>query len=85
MKKYLFLCIALSVFACKETSKENQKASITAGVNESFAALLDSYYEESLQLYPMNATAQGDSRYNDLLPNPLIPVSYTHLTLPTKA
>ena len=31
--------------------------------------MLDNYYEEGLQLNPIAATAAGDNRYNDLLPN----------------
>ena len=29
------------------------------------------YHQEALQLYPLNATYQGDKRYNDYLPNSL--------------
>ena len=44
--------------------------------NEGFSTSdLDSiaanYYEEYLKLYPLEATSQGDERYNDLLPNNL--------------
>jgi uncharacterized protein (DUF885 family) len=35
--------------------------------------LFADYWEESLQLYPLNATYVGDSRYNDQLPNHLSP------------
>lgn len=31
--------------------------------------LMKDYYEESLEIYPLNATFQGDTRYNDYLPN----------------
>ena len=31
--------------------------------------LMDSYYEESLKMNPISATDQGDTRYNDYLPN----------------
>lgn len=36
--------------------------------NKELATLLDKYFEEVLQLYPINATAIGDARYNDMLP-----------------
>ena len=39
--------------------------------NEDFNKLLDSYYEEGLQLNPLNATYAGDNRYNDQFPNML--------------
>ncbi|MGD1998064.1 MAG: DUF885 domain-containing protein, partial [Flavobacteriaceae bacterium] len=31
--------------------------------------LMKDYYEESLEIYPLNSTFQGDTRYNDYLPN----------------
>lgn len=37
--------------------------------NTAFNKLLDAYYEEGLQLNPIDATARGDNRYNDLLLN----------------
>lgn len=33
--------------------------------NKELSALLDKYYEERLQLFPLEATTIGDSRYND--------------------
>ncbi len=33
-----------------------------------FARLLDGYYEKQIRLFPLNATQNGDNRYNDLLP-----------------
>src|SRR4051812_43054522 len=36
--------------------------------NKELAALLNNYYEERLQLFPLEATAIGDQRYNHLLP-----------------
>ncbi|WP_394750424.1 DUF885 domain-containing protein [Spongiimicrobium salis] len=71
MKKPLSLLLLLCLFACKESAKDAEKVGSVTADNASFGMLLDNYYEESLKLYPMNATAQGDDRYNDLLPNPL--------------
>tara|TARA_B100001093_G_scaffold386562_1_gene372511 strand:+ start:7304 stop:9055 length:1752 start_codon:yes stop_codon:yes gene_type:complete len=39
----------------------------TKSVNDVF----ENYYQESLKLYPLDATSQGDLRYNDFLPNSL--------------
>ncbi len=39
--------------------------------DDAFKAVLDRYFEESLQRNPINATAIGDERYNDRLPNSL--------------
>ena len=33
--------------------------------------LFENYYQETLKLYPLNATSQGDDRYNNFLPNDL--------------
>jgi uncharacterized protein (DUF885 family) len=33
------------------------------------AALFDAYWDEQAELFPLEATAQGDNRYNDQLPN----------------
>src|ERR1700750_1233394 len=35
--------------------------------NKELATLLDQYYEERLQLFPLEATTNGDNRYNDKL------------------
>jgi len=61
---YLFGLIALLI-AC------NQPAPKTASQQVSFSSLLKNYYEQSLKLYPLQATQNGDNRYNDLLPNNL--------------
>ena len=73
MKKLVvFLCVAILFSACKK-DKENSVTddqSEAETVNE-FETVLNNYYEESLKLYPLNATSAGDNRYNDLLPNVL--------------
>ena len=33
--------------------------------------IFENYYQESLKMYPLKATSQGDVRYNDFLPNDL--------------
>ncbi|TND01813.1 MAG: protein of unknown function DUF885 [Bacteroidetes bacterium] len=35
--------------------------------NKTLAALFDTYYEERLQFFPLDATSNGDNRYNDKL------------------
>ena len=35
------------------------------------AQVFENYFQESLKLYPLQATSQGDLRYNDFLPNDL--------------
>ena len=59
MKK-LVLTLLLLCLACKPTTKEN---------TPSLSDVLENYYQESLALYRLPATYQGDTRYNDTLPN----------------
>ena len=60
----LFLFTASALFAQQSAN------------NAEFNKLLDDYYEEGLKLNPISATAAGDPRYNDLLPNS---ISVPHL------
>lgn len=66
--KFFYLCIcagllSLNMISCKKTDSPLTK--ITPTNLDTIAA---QYYEQYLKLYPLEATAQGDSRYNDLLP-----------------
>jgi len=45
------------------------KAQTPAPPSAPLAALFEAYWEEQATLYPLAATAQGDNRYNDQLPN----------------
>ncbi len=64
MKKTIFFSLLIFVIAgsCKlsNTNQQNQD-------NQELSALFDKYYEERLQLFPLEATAIGDPRYNDKL------------------
>ena len=62
MNKIITLLISILVFfSC---NFNNEKSLVIAQVFEN-------YYQESLKLYPLQATSQGDLRYNDFLPNDL--------------
>src|SRR4051794_9933361 len=64
MKNILFFLFAIfSLCACK-LSNTNQGQED----NKELASLFNNYYEERLRLFPLEATAIGDVRYNDLLP-----------------
>lgn len=60
MKKSLLLFSIILVAGCK-LSNENQNLDD----NKELAALFDKYYEERMQLFPFEATTNGDNRYND--------------------
>ncbi len=95
--KPLLLAVALSVAisgcanVSQKTSAENTAAQ--AGANASQAVvdkaaqlskLYDDFWEETLKMNPLRATSQGDSRYNDLLPNTLSGESRAESTAFTK-
>lgn len=60
------LCLFIS--AC---STQGTKAPAEAGHHVSMQPLLKQYYEDQLKLFPLEATQNGDNRYNDQLPNNL--------------
>jgi len=60
MKKIVVLIITLLILSC-----QNLPSSKTADLD----VLFENYYQGTLELYRINATYQGDSRYNDTLPN----------------
>ena len=62
LKFALLLCLA-AAFSCKK--KDMPLAKITPMNLDSIAA---NYYEQYLKMHPLEATAQGDYRYNDQLP-----------------
>ena len=55
--------VLLAFAACKETKKDSPMKD-----KKELASFFDQYYEESLKLFPVTATAIGDNRYNDELP-----------------
>ncbi|MEN9684848.1 MAG: hypothetical protein RLZZ28_634 [Bacteroidota bacterium] len=61
MKKTIWVIAIIFSFASCKLSNSNQ----TGGDNTELASLLDKYYEERLQIFPLEATLIGDNRYND--------------------
>ncbi|ARS36090.1 DUF885 domain-containing protein [Pontibacter actiniarum] len=76
MKKHrLTLCAvlvaaSLGAVSCSRTS-EQQQGSEAVAAEQNLARLFENYYEERLKLFPLEATAIADNRYNDQLPNDL--------------
>jgi len=71
MKKIaILLCLTMLFSGCKK-DKETAEEGIETNQMSEFETTLSDYYEESLKMYPLNATSFGDNRYNDLLPNVL--------------
>src|SRR4051812_17454376 len=60
----IFLTTVITLTACTQQELKNSAKDNSKDVNKIF----DTYYEERLQLFPLEATAIADNRYNDLLP-----------------
>ncbi|MBP6533267.1 MAG: DUF885 domain-containing protein [Bacteroidia bacterium] len=64
MRNFLLIVTAIiSLIACN-----SNKPSTMENSNAAFDSLLHEYYEDRLKLYPLEATAIADERYNDQLP-----------------
>jgi len=63
MKKLPILLKVILIFFLSCESNQN--------ISDKLNIVFENYYQESLKLYPMMATSQGDTRYNDFLPNNL--------------
>jgi uncharacterized protein (DUF885 family) len=62
LKSVLFLCTVLLLFSCRE---QNRPAGKGGNHTANLDTLLDKYWEEKMILFPLEATANGDNRYND--------------------
>jgi uncharacterized protein (DUF885 family) len=64
MKKALyFLAIIIISISCKPGKINPAKED-----NKELASMLEKYYDERMQLYPLEATINGDNRFNNQLP-----------------
>lgn len=65
---FLFLVLLYGVSACDKPDADVATAAGPAvDPSEALAAILDDFFEESLELNPLAATSIGDDRYNDRL------------------
>lgn len=62
-KGILCLGLAIGLTACKKSDSPLTKVTPT-----NLDSIASNYYEQYLKLYPLDATSQGDTRYNDQLP-----------------
>lgn len=63
MKYILIVVLIASVSSCHLSNSNAINES-----NKELSSLFENYYEEKLKLFPLEATAIGDNRYNHLLP-----------------
>ena len=61
--KAILLLILAATISCK-TGKINQ----VKEDNKELATVVDQYFNERMQMYPLEATTNGDNRFNNLLP-----------------
>ena len=64
MKKVIFFLTIIIIASSCKPGKINQ----VKEDNKDFASLLDKYYDERMQMFPLEATINGDNRFNNLLP-----------------
>ena len=62
----LMISLLFLVFSCKKESTIKNEQMQSSAVLDSLAS---KYYDQYLQFYPLEATAQGENKYNDLLTN----------------
>ena len=75
MKKVIFfLSIIIITTSCKPGKINQIKED-----NKEFANLPDKYYDDRMQLFPIEATTNGDTRFNNLLPAAFTDSYYTKL------
>ena len=70
--KYLFpaLTVAVLLAGCQSsTSDKTAQTADTAAGNKDLNSLFGQFWEKQSRLDPVSATAQGDNRFNDQLPN----------------
>jgi uncharacterized protein (DUF885 family) len=78
MKNILIIGLILSIIACSCTTQNDSK---NIGVKtQNLDSLVKAYHEERLKLFPLEATAAGDNRYNDLFLNSISKAYRNQLT-----
>ncbi len=68
----LTLAVTILIFtfiSCGQNGSKEPTMAIDSTANKNINLLFGQYWEEYSKLFPLNATANGDNRYNDQLPN----------------
>lgn len=68
MKHLFFGTLLAGSFLLSATSCKKQDSPLTKVTPTNIDSIASQYYEQYLKLHPLEATAQGDKRYNDQLP-----------------
>ena len=67
LNSFIFV-IFLAGCSQNPNSSQQQKGKEEIKPNDTLAALFNNYYDQRMQLFPLEATANGDNRFNDLIP-----------------
>lgn len=68
-KAFLLIIVSIMLVSCKKDDSPIDKSNIEKVTNSvDIDSLAHDYYEQYLKYYPLEATSQGDTRYNDQLP-----------------
>jgi uncharacterized protein (DUF885 family) len=65
----LVTCPLTSALAQKGKPAPTPSAKANPAASKPLVILFETYWDEQAKLFPLGATAEGDNRYNDLLPN----------------
>lgn len=74
IKTALFLSVSVVIlYSLTNCNQQNSSGNLTSAIdstaNKELSLLFDDYWEQHAKLFPLEATSEGDNRYNDLLPN----------------
>ena len=70
MSKFISVFILIILFSCtNSTRQKNDTINQTTEIQKGFDEMINDFYEEGLNLNPINATFAGDNRYNYSFPN----------------
>ncbi|WP_324676753.1 DUF885 domain-containing protein [Hymenobacter sp. GOD-10R] len=70
MKRLVLIgALASSLLAACNQQKQGENGADGDAKAQDLGKLFDAYWEKHNKLFPLDATAQGDNRYNNLLPN----------------
>ena len=63
-----FLVILIALSSCQTKQQNEEKQTSRVHTDSAFAAVLQKYYDERMHLFPLEATVNGDTLNNDILP-----------------
>ena len=67
MRLLFFALMVTSIFACSDNSARVSGVQVQKDAPNDLGAFFQSYWERRMKLFPLEATQNGDNRYNHLL------------------